>query len=127
VLRAAGGLDTALPCLKLMAPAVSYVGKAELARIVKICHNVFLVGFIQSHRTAYTAQIHAARQAATAGAGGTRFRLRRTKGACGVVSAIGSERLPKSLNFGNHCKKERNVALHKSNLKNIELGTRASG
>ncbi|HTR59370.1 MAG TPA: NAD(P)-dependent oxidoreductase [Casimicrobiaceae bacterium] len=34
--------DAALPALKLIAPAASYVGEGELARIVKICHNVFL-------------------------------------------------------------------------------------
>ena len=40
--------DAALPCLKLIAPAASYVGEGELARIVKICHNVFLGVVIQS-------------------------------------------------------------------------------
>jgi 3-hydroxyisobutyrate dehydrogenase-like beta-hydroxyacid dehydrogenase len=40
--------DTALPTLRLMAPAASYVGEGELARIVKICHNVFLGVVIQS-------------------------------------------------------------------------------
>ena len=40
--------DAALPCLKMMAPAASYVGEGELARIVKICHNVFLGVVIQS-------------------------------------------------------------------------------
>jgi 3-hydroxyisobutyrate dehydrogenase-like beta-hydroxyacid dehydrogenase len=40
--------DAALPLLKLIAPAASYVGEGELARIVKICHNVFLGVVIQS-------------------------------------------------------------------------------
>src|SRR5450631_3506723 len=40
--------DAALPWLKLIAPAASYVGEGELARIVKICHNVFLGVVIQS-------------------------------------------------------------------------------
>lgn len=40
--------DAALPSLKLIAPASSYVGEGELARIVKICHNVFLGVVIQS-------------------------------------------------------------------------------
>ena len=40
--------DEALPLMKLIAPAVSYVGEGELARIVKICHNVFLGVVIQS-------------------------------------------------------------------------------
>lgn len=40
--------DTALPALRLIAPAASYVGEGELARIVKICHNVFLGVVIQS-------------------------------------------------------------------------------
>ena len=35
-------------CLKLIAPAASYVGEGELARIVKICHNVFLGVVTQS-------------------------------------------------------------------------------
>jgi hypothetical protein len=34
--------DAALPYLKMIAPAASYVGEGELARIVKICHNVIL-------------------------------------------------------------------------------------
>ncbi|MEO6565451.1 MAG: NAD(P)-dependent oxidoreductase, partial [Casimicrobiaceae bacterium] len=34
--------DAALPFLRMIAPAASYVGEGELARIVKICHNVFL-------------------------------------------------------------------------------------
>src|SRR3982751_2139433 len=34
--------DAALPYLKMIAPAASYVGEGELARVVKICHNVFL-------------------------------------------------------------------------------------
>ncbi len=40
--------DQAAPLLKLIAPAASYVGEGELARIVKICHNVFLGVVIQS-------------------------------------------------------------------------------
>jgi 3-hydroxyisobutyrate dehydrogenase-like beta-hydroxyacid dehydrogenase len=40
--------DAALPLLKMIAPAASYVGEGELARIVKICHNVFLGVVIQS-------------------------------------------------------------------------------
>jgi len=40
--------DGALPWLKMIAPAASYVGEGELARIVKICHNVFLGVVTQS-------------------------------------------------------------------------------
>ena len=40
--------DQALPYLKMIAPAASYVGEGELARIVKICHNVFLGVVTQS-------------------------------------------------------------------------------
>lgn len=40
--------DLALPYLRMIAPAASYVGEGELARIVKICHNVFLGVVIQS-------------------------------------------------------------------------------
>jgi 3-hydroxyisobutyrate dehydrogenase len=40
--------DAAMPYLKLIGPAASYVGEGELARIVKICHNVFLGVVIQS-------------------------------------------------------------------------------
>ena len=40
--------EAALPSLKMIAPAASYVGEGELARIVKICHNVFLGVVIQS-------------------------------------------------------------------------------
>ena len=40
--------DEALPYLKMIGPAASYVGEGELARIVKICHNVFLGVVIQS-------------------------------------------------------------------------------
>jgi 3-hydroxyisobutyrate dehydrogenase len=40
--------DMALPALKMIAPAASYVGEGELARIVKICHNVFLGVVTQS-------------------------------------------------------------------------------
>jgi 3-hydroxyisobutyrate dehydrogenase len=34
--------DTARPYLEALAAGVSYVGEGELARIVKICHNMFL-------------------------------------------------------------------------------------
>jgi len=40
--------DEALPYLRMIAPAASYVGEGELARIVKICHNVFLGVVTQS-------------------------------------------------------------------------------
>src|SRR6478672_10201814 len=40
--------ELALPYLSMIAPAASYVGEGELARIVKICHNVFLGVVIQS-------------------------------------------------------------------------------
>jgi 3-hydroxyisobutyrate dehydrogenase len=40
--------DEALPLLRMIAPAASYVGEGEAARIVKICHNVFLGVVIQS-------------------------------------------------------------------------------
>ena len=40
--------DEALPLLKMIGPAASYVGEGELARIVKICHNVFLGVVTQS-------------------------------------------------------------------------------
>jgi len=40
--------DLALPYMKLIAPSASYVGEGELARIVKICHNVFLGVVTQS-------------------------------------------------------------------------------
>ncbi len=40
--------DEVSPLLKLIAPSASYVGEGELARIVKICHNVFLGVLIQS-------------------------------------------------------------------------------
>ena len=40
--------DAALPTLKMIGPAASYVGEGELARIVKICHNVFLGVVTQS-------------------------------------------------------------------------------
>jgi 3-hydroxyisobutyrate dehydrogenase len=40
--------ERALPFLKMIGPAASYVGEGELARIVKICHNVFLGVVIQS-------------------------------------------------------------------------------
>jgi 3-hydroxyisobutyrate dehydrogenase-like beta-hydroxyacid dehydrogenase len=38
----------ALPYLELIAPSVTYVGEGELARIVKICHNVYLGVVAQS-------------------------------------------------------------------------------
>ena len=40
--------DSARPWLERIAPAASYVGNGELARIVKICHNVFLGVVTQS-------------------------------------------------------------------------------
>jgi len=40
--------DEALPYLRMIAPAASYVGEGELARMVKICHNVFLGVVTQS-------------------------------------------------------------------------------
>ena len=40
--------DDALPYLKMIGPDASYVGEGELARIVKICHNVFLGVVTQS-------------------------------------------------------------------------------
>jgi 3-hydroxyisobutyrate dehydrogenase len=40
--------DAALPLLKMIAPAASYVGEGELSRIAKICHNVFLGVVTQS-------------------------------------------------------------------------------
>jgi 3-hydroxyisobutyrate dehydrogenase-like beta-hydroxyacid dehydrogenase len=40
--------DEVEPLLRLIAPAASYVGDGELARIVKICHNVFLGVVTQS-------------------------------------------------------------------------------
>jgi 3-hydroxyisobutyrate dehydrogenase-like beta-hydroxyacid dehydrogenase len=40
--------EMASPYLRMIAPAASYVGEGELARIVKICHNVFLGVVIQS-------------------------------------------------------------------------------
>jgi len=40
--------DAALPFLRMIGPAASYVGDGELARIVKICHNVFLGVVAQS-------------------------------------------------------------------------------
>ena len=40
--------EAALPYLKMIGPAASYVGEEELARIVKICHNVFLGVVTQS-------------------------------------------------------------------------------
>ena len=40
--------DSALPYLRMIAPAASWVGEGELARIVKICHNVFLGVVTQS-------------------------------------------------------------------------------
>jgi len=40
--------DTALPYLEAIGAGASYVGEGELARIVKICHNVFLGVVTQS-------------------------------------------------------------------------------
>jgi 3-hydroxyisobutyrate dehydrogenase len=40
--------EDALPYLKKIGPAASWVGEGELARIVKICHNVFLGVVTQS-------------------------------------------------------------------------------
>jgi len=40
--------DTVLPYLEMMGRGASYVGEGELARIVKICHNVFLGAVIQN-------------------------------------------------------------------------------
>jgi 3-hydroxyisobutyrate dehydrogenase-like beta-hydroxyacid dehydrogenase len=40
--------EQALPYLKMIGAAASYVGEGELARIVKICHNVFLGVVAQS-------------------------------------------------------------------------------
>ena len=40
--------EAALPYLRMIAPAASYVGEGELARMVKICHNVFLGVVTQS-------------------------------------------------------------------------------
>jgi 3-hydroxyisobutyrate dehydrogenase-like beta-hydroxyacid dehydrogenase len=40
--------DAARPYLEMIAPSASYVGEGELARIVKICHNVFLGVVTQS-------------------------------------------------------------------------------
>lgn len=40
--------DAALPYLNMIAPSSSWVGEGELARIVKICHNVFLGVVTQS-------------------------------------------------------------------------------
>ena len=40
--------DAALPFLRMIAPSASYVGEGELARIVKICHNVHLGVVTQS-------------------------------------------------------------------------------
>ena len=40
--------DTAKPYLDLLGTGTSYVGEGDVARIVKICHNVFLAVVIQS-------------------------------------------------------------------------------
>jgi 3-hydroxyisobutyrate dehydrogenase-like beta-hydroxyacid dehydrogenase len=40
--------DRALPYMRMIGPTASYVGEGELARIVKICHNVFLGVVTQS-------------------------------------------------------------------------------
>lgn len=44
----AGAFEMARPYLHLMAKAATYVGEGEAARIVKICHNVFLGVVAQS-------------------------------------------------------------------------------
>lgn len=44
----ADAFETALPFLRLMGRSATYVGEAEAARIVKICHNVFLGVVAQS-------------------------------------------------------------------------------
>jgi 3-hydroxyisobutyrate dehydrogenase-like beta-hydroxyacid dehydrogenase len=43
-----GAYDTALPYLERLGQGVSYVGEGELARMVKICHNVLLGVTIQT-------------------------------------------------------------------------------
>jgi len=43
-----GVFDEVQPLLRMIAPAASWVGDGELARIVKICHNVFLGVVTQS-------------------------------------------------------------------------------
>ncbi len=40
--------DAALPLLQMIGPSASYVGEGEAARVVKICHNVFLGVVTQS-------------------------------------------------------------------------------
>jgi 3-hydroxyisobutyrate dehydrogenase-like beta-hydroxyacid dehydrogenase len=40
--------EAALPYVRMIAPSASYVGEGELARMVKICHNVFLGVVTQS-------------------------------------------------------------------------------
>jgi len=40
--------ETALPYLEKLGQGVSYVGEGEVARLVKICHNVFLGVVIQA-------------------------------------------------------------------------------
>lgn len=42
------GFETALPYLKLLGTGVTYVGEGEAARLVKICHNLFLGVVAQS-------------------------------------------------------------------------------
>jgi 3-hydroxyisobutyrate dehydrogenase-like beta-hydroxyacid dehydrogenase len=44
----AQAFEMARPYLELIGPSVTYVGEGELARIVKICHNVFLGVVAQS-------------------------------------------------------------------------------
>src|SRR6185437_15788502 len=39
---------TALPYLERIGQGVSYVGEGELARMVKICHNVFLGSVVEA-------------------------------------------------------------------------------
>ena len=43
-----GAYDAALPYLEALGEGVSYVGEGELARMVKICHNIFLGVVTQS-------------------------------------------------------------------------------
>jgi len=45
--------DEAVPYLESLGEGVSYVGEGELARIVKVCHNVFLGVVVSGARAAY--------------------------------------------------------------------------
>ncbi len=42
------GFDAAYPCLRVVAREATYVGEGDLARLVKLCHNLFLGVMIQS-------------------------------------------------------------------------------